>query len=163
MYDLMITYALVIGLALPLGIHIARSLEGNSSFLDRVFSPIEAAIYRLSGVNPEVSLTWQAYAIAALKLHAGLIVLTWLVFMFQGYLPLNPDGIAGMRWDTALHTAVSFATNTNQQHYSGQAELSHLSQTFAIVTLQFLTPATGMAVLAAVVRTLSLGQAAERR
>ncbi|WLI74354.1 potassium-transporting ATPase subunit KdpA [Halomonas alkalicola] len=154
MNDMMLTYALVIGMALPFGLYMAKSLGDQRSYLDRFFSPIEGVIYRLAGVNPEVSMPWQAYATAVLKLHVLLILLAWLTFMFQGRLPLNPDGIAGMRWDTALHTAISFATNTNQQHYSGQAELSHLSQTLAIVTLQFLTPATGMAVLVAIARTL---------
>ncbi|MFQ3789459.1 potassium-transporting ATPase subunit KdpA [Halomonas sp. A29] len=154
MHDMILTYALVIGMALPLGLYMARSLGDQRTRLDRFFSPIEGIIYRLAGVNAEASMPWQAYAIAVLKLHALLILLAWLTFMLQGWLPLNPDGIAGMGWDTALHTAISFATNTNQQHYSGQAELSHLSQTLAIVTLQFLTPATGMAVLIAITRTL---------
>lgn len=154
MNDLIVTYALVGLLALPLGWHIAASLGDRASRLDRLFAPLEAPIYRLAGVDPETPMSWRGYAVALLKLHALLILLAWAVFMAQGWLPLNPDGIAGMRWDTALHTAVSFATNTNQQHYSGQAELSHLSQTLAIVTLQFITPATGMAVLVAIARTL---------
>ncbi len=155
MSALTLCYALLIGLALPLGLYMGRALDTHRpSALDRLFGPLEAALMRLAGVDRRASMTWSAYLLAVLKLHLLLIVLAWLVFMGQGTLPLNPDGIPGMHWDTALHTAVSFATNTNQQHYSGQAQLSYLSQTLAIVTLQFLTPATGLAVLLAITRSL---------
>ncbi|GHB34640.1 potassium-transporting ATPase potassium-binding subunit [Salinicola rhizosphaerae] len=148
-------YALLIGLALPLGLYMGRALDTDRhTWLDRLFGPVENVLLTLAGVDRRVSLSWWRYALAVLKLHVLLIVLVWFTFMVQGVLPLNPDGIAGMNWNTALHTAVSFATNTNQQHYSGQAELSYFSQTVAIVTLQFLTPATGLAVLLAITRTL---------
>ncbi len=154
MNDMVAIYALVALLCVPLGLYMAKALSVHPGQIDTIFGVIEKPIYRLAGINSQQTMTWQAYAVAILKLHVGLVLLAWFVFMFQGVLPLNPDGIPGMRWDTALHTAVSFATNTNQQHYSGQAQLSHLSQTFAIVTLQFLTPSTGLAVLIAIARTL---------
>ncbi|MGM8930076.1 potassium-transporting ATPase subunit KdpA [Salinicola halophyticus] len=155
MNAMMFCYALLIGLALPLGLYMGRALDTDrSTVMDRLFGPVESVLMRLAGVDRRASMTWSAYLLAVLKLHLLLIGLAWIVFMSQGLLPLNPDGIPGMNWDTALHTAVSFATNTNQQHYSGQAQLSYLSQTLAIVTLQFLTPATGLAVLLAITRTL---------
>ncbi|MDH4571393.1 potassium-transporting ATPase subunit KdpA [Salinicola acroporae] len=155
MNAMMLCYALLIGLALPLGLYMGRALDSDRpSPLDRLFGPVESVLMRLAGVDRRASMSWSAYLLAVLKLHLLLVALAWLVFMGQGVLPLNPDGIPGMNWDTALHTAVSFATNTNQQHYSGQAQLSYLSQTLAIVTLQFLTPATGLAVLLAITRTL---------
>ncbi|WP_110643186.1 potassium-transporting ATPase subunit KdpA [Salinicola sp. CPA57] len=155
MNAMMLCYALLIGLALPLGLYMGRALDTDrSTVMDRLFGPVESVLMRLAGVDRRASMTWSAYLLAVLKLHLLLIGLAWIVFMSQGLLPLNPDGIPGMNWDTALHTAVSFATNTNQQHYSGQAQLSYLSQTLAIVTLQFLTPATGLAVLLAITRTL---------
>ncbi|GHC23059.1 potassium-transporting ATPase potassium-binding subunit [Kushneria pakistanensis] len=161
MNEVILCYALVLGLAFPLGIYMARALDDErESRIDRLFRPIEAVIYRLAGVNETRVMRWPAYALAVVVLHLLLIALAWGVFMAQGVLPLNPDGIAGMSWDTALHTAVSFATNTNQQHYSGQAQLSYLSQTFAIVTLQFITPATGLAVLLAIARVLLKKRAA---
>lgn len=161
MNEVILCYALVLGLAFPLGIYMARALDDErSNRIDRFFRPIESTIYRLAGVNETRSMRWPAYALAVVMLHLLLIALAWGVFMAQGVLPLNPDGIAGMSWDTALHTAVSFATNTNQQHYSGQAQLSYLSQTFAIVTLQFITPATGLAVLLAIARVLLKKRAA---
>ncbi|MCP1365689.1 potassium-transporting ATPase subunit KdpA, partial [Halomonas sp. BBD48] len=155
MNEVILCHALVIGLALPLGLYMARSLnDDRKAPLDGLFRPFESMLYRLAGIDAQRTMTWQAYAWAVLKLHLLLVLLAWGVFMAQGLLPLNPDGVAGMPWDTALHTAVSFATNTNQQHYSGQAQLSYLSQTFAIVTLQFVTPATGLAVLLAIARVL---------
>ncbi|WP_110601678.1 potassium-transporting ATPase subunit KdpA [Salinicola lusitanus] len=155
MNAMMLCYALLIGLALPLGLYMGRALDTDRpSVMDRLFGPVESVLMRLAGVDRRASMSWSAYLLAVLKLHLLLVALAWLVFMGQGFLPLNPDGIPGMNWDTALHTAVSFATNTNQQHYSGQAQLSYLSQTLAIVTLQFLTPATGLAVLLAITRTL---------
>lgn len=155
MNEVILCYVLVIGLALPLGHYMARSLDTESKApFDNFFGPIEAILYRLSGVDVRCEMTWQGYAWAVTKLHVILILLAWIVFMSQDMLPLNPDGIPGMPWDTALHTAVSFATNTNQQHYSGQAHLSYLSQTLAVVTLQFITPATALAVLLAIARIL---------
>ncbi|AFD24576.1 Potassium-transporting ATPase, A subunit [Deinococcus gobiensis I-0] len=99
-------------------------------------------------------MTWRQYGAALLGTNVLLGVAAYLVFLFQGGLPLNPDGIAGMRWDTALHTAASFITNTNQQHYSGQSGLSYLSQMVGITALQIVTPAVGMAALFAVLRGL---------
>ena len=83
----------------------------------------------------------------------------WLLFMTQAWLPLNPDAIPNMRWDTALHTMVSFLTNTNQQHYSGQAQLSYLSQMVGIVGLQVITPMMGLALVVATLRALVGGRA----
>ncbi|WP_447928658.1 potassium-transporting ATPase subunit KdpA [Vreelandella sp. EE27] len=161
MNDMIAIYALVALLSVPLGLYMGQALKSKRTRMDALFAVIETPIYRLAGIDSQQRMTWRVYALAIMKLHVGLILMAWLVFMFQGMLPLNPDGIAGMPWDTALHTAVSFATNTNQQHYSGQAQLSHLSQTLAIVTLQFLTPATGLAVLVAIARTLLATRGAE--
>jgi len=107
-------------------------------------------------------MSWQGYGKALLKLHLVLVLIVFGLLMAQGFLFLNPDNIDGMSWDLALHTAVSFLTNTNQQHYSGQAQLSYLAHTFGIVTLQVVTPAAGMAALVAIVRTL-LGRADEKK
>lgn len=96
---------------------------------------VEAPLYRLIGAAPGVPMDWRGYFGALLLFNLLLGALAWLLFMTQAWLPLNPDGVPNLSWDLALHTAVSFMTNTNQQHYSGQAQLSYLSQTFAIVTL----------------------------
>ena len=97
-------------------------------------------------------MSWRGYAkaFALSNLVVGLVV--WVQFMTQAWLPLNPDDIPNMRWDTALHTMVSFLTNTNQQHYSGQAQLSYLSQMVGIVGLQVVTPMMGLAIVVATLR-----------
>ncbi|MFC0269564.1 potassium-transporting ATPase subunit KdpA [Kushneria aurantia] len=152
---ILLIYVLLAVLAVPLGLYMGRALDSrHTSRFDRFFAPLESGLMRLAGIDAQASMSWSSYALALIKLNLLLILLAWLVFMAQGVLPLNPDRIAGMNWSTALHTAVSFVTNTDQQHYSGQAQLSYLSQTLAIVTLQFLSPATGLAVLLAIARTL---------
>jgi K+-transporting ATPase ATPase A chain len=145
-------------LAWPLGHYLARVLKGESSRADVVFSPIESMIFGFLRVDPQQGMTWRGYAIAFLLSNAVLGVFAWLVFMLQHLLPLNPDNIPGMRWDLALHTAISFLTNTNQQHYSGQAQLSYLSQMIGIVTLQVLTPMMGLGTAAAMLRGLFGGR-----
>jgi hypothetical protein len=90
-------------------------------------------------------------------------VLVWGLFMTQAWLPLNPDASPNMRWDLALHTMVSFLTNTNQQHYSGQAQLSYLSQMVGIVGLQVVTPMMGLALVVATLRALFGGREKPRR
>ncbi|KQR01020.1 potassium-transporting ATPase subunit KdpA [Deinococcus sp. Leaf326] len=145
--DIFLTYALAFALAIPLGALIARVFAGPASRLASGF-------LRLSGVDASHGMTWRQYGAALLGTNVLLGVAAYLLFLFQGNLPLNPDGIANMRWDTALHTVSSFITNTNQQHYSGQSGLSYLSQMVGITALQIVTPAVGMAALFAVLRGL---------
>ncbi|HEY1141032.1 MAG TPA: potassium-transporting ATPase subunit KdpA, partial [Lysobacter sp.] len=115
---------LAVGLGWPLGHYLARVMRGGRAPLDAVLLPVERAIYRLLGTDPARGMTWRGYAKAFVLSNLVVGVIVWVQFMTQAWLPLNPDGIANMRWDTALHTMVSFLTNTNQQHYSGQAQLS---------------------------------------
>ncbi|MBW8811142.1 MAG: potassium-transporting ATPase subunit KdpA, partial [Lysobacter sp.] len=103
---------------------------------------------------------WRGYALAFALSNLVLAILVWVLFMTQAWLPFNPDAIPNMRWDTALHTMVSFLTNTNQQHYSGQAQLSYLSQMVGIVGLQVVTPMMGLAIVVATLRGLFGGRQA---
>lgn len=154
MNEVIIIYVVTLLLAWPLGKYIAGVFNGKTGTGARIFLPVENTLYRLFGVNPAQPMSWQGYGKALLKLHLILALLVFGLLMTQGILFLNPDNIEGMSWDLALHTSISFLTNTNQQHYSGQAQLSYLAHTFGIVTLQVVTPAAGMAVLVAVIRTL---------
>ncbi|MCD1647258.1 potassium-transporting ATPase subunit KdpA [Marinobacter adhaerens] len=162
MNEVIVIYAVTLLLAWPLGKYIAGVFNGTRGTAGAVFLPVENGLYRLFGVNPSQPMSWQGYGKALLKLHLVLVLIVFGLLMAQGFLFLNPDNIDGMSWDLALHTAVSFLTNTNQQHYSGQAQLSYLAHTFGIVTLQVVTPAAGMAALVAIVRTL-LGRADEKK
>jgi K+-transporting ATPase ATPase A chain len=160
MIDIILVFALAIGLGWPLGLYLARVMRGERSALDRVFRPLERVIYRMLGTDPSHGMSWKGYAKAFVLSNVMLGLVVWVQFMVQAWLPLNPDGVPNMRWDTALHTMVSFLTNTNQQHYSGQAQLSYLSQMVGIVGLQVITPMMGLAMLVATLRGFFGGRAA---
>lgn len=151
-------FALAIALGWPLGRYLAAVMRGAPMRGDRLFGWVERPLYRLLGVDPAQGMGWKRYAGAFLLSNLVLGALAWLVFMTQAWLPLNPNDAPNMRWDLALHTMVSFLTNTNQQHYSGQAQLSHLSQMTAIVGLQVITPMMGLALVAATLRGLFGGR-----
>lgn len=152
MSEILLTYLIAIALAAPLGWWLYRALSSGPMPGDAAFAWIERPLYRLLGVDPARGMTWQGYARALVASNLVLAALVYTIFLFQHRLPLNPDGIGPLSWDLALHTMVSFLTNTNQQHYSGQAQLSYLSQLAGIVTLQVLTPMMGLAIAAAMLR-----------
>ncbi len=158
MIESALVVALALGLGWPLGVYLAAVMRGAPMRGDRLFAWIERPIYRLLGTDPARGMGWRGYAMAFLASNLALAVPVWLIFMTQGWLPLNPNGAPNMSWDLALHTMVSFLTNTNQQHYAGQAQLSHLAQMSAIVGLQVVTPMMGLAVLAATLRGLFGGR-----
>ena len=108
-------------LAWPLGRYMTGIFSGNAHGSDPLFLPLENIIYRLSGINPAHGMNWRSYGRAFLLSNLILGLLAFVLLLLQSWLPLNPDGIGPLSWDLALHTAVSFLTNTNQQHYSGQA------------------------------------------
>ena len=154
MIEISLTLLIALVLAWPLAKYMALAFAATPSQIDRVFGPLENLLYRAIGVNPAHGMTWRGYSRALIGTNLVLGALFFAMLMLQGQLPFNPDKITGMNWDLALHTAISFLTNTNQQHYSGQAQLSYLSQTAGIVTLQVLTPAMGLAIALAMLRGL---------
>ena len=158
MIETLLVFALALGLGWPLGHYLAAVMHGRPMRVDAVFAWIERPIYWLLGINPNQGMSWRGYAKAFLLSNLFVGVPVWVLFMTQAWLPLNPDGIVNLRWDTALHTMVSFLTNTNQQHYSGQAQLSYLSQMVGIVGLQVVTPMMGLALVVATLRALSGGR-----
>lgn len=161
----MIEFVTVLGLALvlgwPLGRYLAAVMRGEPMRADRLFGWVERPLYRLLGVDPAQGMGWKAYAGAFLLSNLVLGLLAMGIFMTQAWLPLNPNDAPNMRWDLALHTAVSFLTNTNQQHYSGQAQLSYLAQMTGIVGLQVITPMMGLALVVATLRGLFGGRKAQ--
>lgn len=152
--EIMLILMLALLLAWPLGAYMTGFFSGQRHWSDKVFAPIEHGIFKILGINASAGMNWKSYGVAFLISNLVLGIIAFLLLMFQHVLPMNPDGIGPLNWDLALHTAVSFLTNTNQQHYSGQAQLSYLSQSFVIVTLQFVTPAMGLAICLAVLRGL---------
>ncbi|RYD14583.1 MAG: potassium-transporting ATPase subunit KdpA [Lysobacteraceae bacterium] len=158
MTEFLLVIALVVGLGWPLGRYLAAVMRGAPMRGDRVFGSIEKPIYRLLGTDPACGMSWRGYTKAFVLSNVLLGAFVWVLFMAQAWLPLNPDAIPNMRWDLALHTMVSFLTNTNQQHYSGQAQLSYLSQMVGIVGLQVVTPMMGLAMVVATLRALFGGR-----
>ncbi|MEB1530298.1 potassium-transporting ATPase subunit KdpA [Xanthomonas sp. WHRI 7945] len=160
MIDTLLVYALALLLGWPLGLYLAKVMRGAPMRGDALFGWIERPLYRLLGTDPAQGMSWRGYAAAFLASNLVLGVLVFALFVTQAWLPLNPDAVPNMRWDTALHTMVSFLTNTNQQHYSGQAQLSYLSQAVGVVGLQFVTPMMGLALVVATLRALFGGRTA---
>ena len=161
MTEFLLVFALAIGLGWPLGRYLAAVMRGTPMPADALFRWIEQPIYRLLGTRPERGMRWQGYAGAFLLSNLVLAIIVWLIFMTQAWLPLNPNAAPNMSWDLALHTMVSFLTNTNQQHYSGQAQLSYLAHMTGIVSLQVVTPMMGLAIVVATLRGLFGGRNAE--
>lgn len=163
MNEFFLVFALALILGWPLGRYLAAVLRGAPMRGDRLFLGLERGLYGLIGTDPGRGMSWRGYAGAFLVSNLVLGSAVWLLLMTQAWLPLNPDGAPNMSWDLALHTMVSFLTNTNQQHYSGQAQLSYLAQMLGIVTLQVVTPMMGLALATATLRGLCGGRNAEAR
>ena len=150
--------ALLILLAWPLGSYMARLFEGKPTWLDRVLGPFERLLYRLGGVKPEAEMKWTAYAAAMLIFNGFGLLAVYAIQRLQHLLPLNPQGLGPVTPDSAFNTAVSFATNTNWQGYGGETTMSYLTQMLALTVQNFVSAATGMAILAALIRGLSRKQ-----
>ena len=135
-------------LAYPLGKYITRVFEGEKNFMD-FMDPLERFIFRISGIDPKQSMNWKQFLKAMLTINLLWLVYAMLMLIFQGKLPLNPDGNPGQTPDLAFNTAISFLVNCNLQHYSGESGLTYLTQLFVIMFLQFLSAATGIACLVA--------------
>ncbi|MCE3202746.1 potassium-transporting ATPase subunit KdpA [Paenibacillus sonchi] len=149
-----ITLLLSLLLARPVGLYIAQAFNYERTGLDRWFGWLEKPIYAIGGIRKE-NHTWKQYALAAVLSNAVMILVVYLIFRFQGMLPLNPSGIGSMEPTLAFNTAISFMTNTNLQHYSGESGLSYLSQMLAIVFMMFTAPASALAVAIAFIRGLA--------
>jgi K+-transporting ATPase ATPase A chain len=142
-------FALLLLFAIPLGKHIGQVLNLDKNWSDPFLSFIDRLFYRIAGIDEMQQMSWQNNLKAMLTINAGWFVLSMLVLSNMSWLPLNPDGIASMSPDLAFNTSVSFITNTNLQHYSGETGLSYLGQ-MTLMLWQFISAATGMAICAVV-------------
>lgn len=138
----------------PLGGYMARVYQGERTFLSPVIAPVERAVLRLAGVKSDHEMTWKTYAIIVLLFNLVGFFFLYLLLRFQQILPLNPQGLGSVSPQSAFNTAVSFVTNTNWQSYSGETTMSYLSQMLGLGVQNFLSAATGMAVLIALIRGL---------
>ncbi|WP_223067581.1 potassium-transporting ATPase subunit KdpA [Paenibacillus caui] len=149
-----LTLLLAFLLARPAGLYIAYAFHNEGTRLDRWFGPLEKLIFSIGGIRRN-NQNWKQYAASVVLSNTVMIILVYLILRFQGVLPLNPSGVASMEPTTAFHTAISFMTNTDQQHYSGEIGLSYFSQMIAIVFMMFTAPASLLAVAIAFIRGLA--------
>ena len=151
---LQLAFYLVVLLALakPLGAYMARVYEGRPFVLDRPLGWLERLIYRASGVVPGAEMGWKTYALTMLLFNLAGLLAVYALQRLQGVLPLNPAGLGAVSPDSSFNTAVSFATNTNWQGYGGETTMSYLTQMLALTVQNFVSAATGMAVVVALIR-----------
>jgi len=142
-------YGLVVSLALPLGRYIGRVFNYETTWLDPIFNPLDRLFFRLSGIDPGREMHWKQHLLALLTINLVWFGVSMLVLTNMSWLPLNPDGNPSMSFDLAFNTSVSFVTNTNLQHYSGETGLSYLGQ-LLLMCWQFVSAGTGMAICAVV-------------
>jgi K+-transporting ATPase ATPase A chain len=136
----------------PLGIYMARIYEGKPTVINVWFGWMEKLIYQLTGVHPQAEMSWKTYTIAMMLFNVLGITVVYILQRAQAYLPLNPSVLPAVKPDLAFSTAASFATNTNWQSYSGETTLSYLTQMLGLTVQNFVSAATGMAILVAVIR-----------
>jgi K+-transporting ATPase ATPase A chain len=154
-----IYFAVLTALVVPLGRYMARVFEGERTFLSPVLRPVEVAFYRISGIDERREQHWITYAVAMLLFNAAGFVLLYALLRLQGFLPFNPAEMSEVAPDLAFNTAVSFTTNTNWQNYGGESTLSYLSQMAGLTTQNFVSAATGIALLIALIRAFARASA----
>ncbi|KYC35946.1 K+-transporting ATPase subunit A [Scytonema hofmannii PCC 7110] len=153
--QIVLTLLIVVAITPFFGRYIARVFQEQSTFLDPFLNPVERVLYSLVGVRAKEDMTGLQYARAIVYSNIVMALLIFFIIMSQGWLPFNPTGVGAPTWDTALHTTISFITNTNQQHYSGETYMSYASQMWGLGYHMFTSAATGLAVGIAFIRGLT--------
>lgn len=143
---------ILVALSIPLGIYMYKVMTGEKVFLTRVLTPVERAVFRLLRVHEYDEMSPKMYAASVLVFSLAGFVFVFLLQLLQGVLPLNPEGLGGVRWDLAFNTAASFVSNTNWQAYSGESTMSCLTQSIGLTVQNFVSAATGIAVLFVLIR-----------
>ncbi len=146
---IILMYGLTVALAIPLGRYIGKVYEGEGTRLDRLLNPLDKMFYKLGGIDSTKEMNWKQQMIALLTINLVWFILSMLILMNMGWLPLNPDSNPSMSADLAFNTTVSFVSNTNLQHYSGETGVSYLGQ-LTLMLFQFISAGTGMAACAVV-------------
>jgi K+-transporting ATPase ATPase A chain len=153
--QLIVYVTVLLALAKPLGAFMARVYQGERTFLDPLLRPIERLLYRAVGIRADEEMTWKVYAVAIMLFNGLGILAVYALQRLQGILPLNPQGLGAVTPDSAWNTAASFATNTNWQGYGGETTLSYLTQMLGMTVQNFVSAATGMAVMVALIRGIT--------
>ena len=145
---------LLVAISIPLGKYISKVYRGEKTWMD-FMQPVEKLLYRISGVNPDEEMDWKKYLRAFLVLNLVWFLWGMVLLVVQGYLPLNPDGNLGQTAHQAFNTCISFMVNCNEQHYSGETNLTYFTQLAVIMLFQFVTAGAGMATMAGIMKALS--------
>jgi K+-transporting ATPase ATPase A chain len=148
-FGVIFMYVLVVLLAMPLGQYIARVFTYQRTWPDKIFNPVDKLFYRLGGIDHEKEMNWKEHLVALLTINFVWFLVSMFTLMNMSWLPLNPDGNPSMSADLAFNTSVSFVTNTNLQHYSGETGVSYLGQ-LILMLWQFISAGTGIAICAVV-------------
>lgn len=144
--------AVLIVLAIPLGAYIKKVMNGEKTFLSKILTPCENAVYKVMRVKKDEQMNWKKYTVSVLIFSGIGLIFLFLLQILQGVLPGNPQGISGVKWDLSFNTSASFVTNTNWQAYSGESTLSYLTQALGLTVQNFVSATTGIAVLFALIR-----------
>ena len=137
-------YVVMVLLAIPLGRYIGKVFEGQRTWLDPVLNPLDKLFFKLSGIKPEKEMNWKQHMLALLTINLLWFLFSMFVLMNMSWLPLNPDANPSMTADTAFNTTISFISNTNLQHYSGETGVSYLGQ-LVLMLFQFISAGAGIA------------------
>lgn len=155
MMEVLLYFVVLLALVKPLGAFMARVLDGKPVLLERLLGPLERGLYRLAGIDPRQEMSWRVYALAMLAFQAVGILALYALQRLQHYLPANPEQMAGVPSMVAFNTAASFVSNTNWQAYGGETTMSYLTQMLGLTVQNFVSAATGIAILAALARGFS--------
>jgi len=154
LFTIVLLLLLVAAVAKPVGVYVAKVFSEEPTAAAWMFMPIDRLLYKAIGIQPK-DQTWKEYAISLLLVNTFMILVVYTVFRTQAWLPLNPSAIGNMAPDLAFNTAISFMTNTNLQHYSGESGLSYFSQMIAILFMMFAAPASALSVAIAFMRGMT--------
>ncbi|UZP04256.1 potassium-transporting ATPase subunit KdpA [Clostridium botulinum] len=156
MMNLVLQYGLyiliLVALAIPLGNYIGKIMNGEKVFLSKILTPCENFIYKILHIDKDEDMSWKKYSFSVLAFSIISLIVLFLLHIFQGFLPLNPEKVLGTSWDLAFNNAISFVTNTNWQGYSGESSLSYFTQMMGLTVQNFVSAAVGISVLFALIR-----------
>ena len=127
-FGIIIMFLATVLLAIPLGKYIGKVYNGDKTWLDKILNSLDKIFFKLSGIKPEKEMNWKQHLVALLTINFLWFVFSMFVLMNMAWLPLNPDASPSMTADLAFNTTISFVSNTNLQHYSGESGVSYMGQ-----------------------------------
>ena len=155
MLQIILTIFIYLIMVIPVGTYVYHVAAGTHTFADPVLNRVDGAIYKICGINPQDSMNWRRYAVSLVAINGVMMLLGYVILRIQSIGLLNPNGIGNMGESLSFNTIISFMTNTNLQHYSGESGLSYLSQMLVVIFMMFVSSASGYAACVAFIRGLA--------